>query len=543
MSARDLALAAYCAGALAGHVTVAQALTDRIVAAVERRTATAPEDSVWEAVERFYQARGFKPVWLREGGGVAASSVRELLRALANAGAAGLDPADYPTSAADALLRASADSDSAAALEITATYALLKYGIDVALGRVVPGAVDTMWSASTRRPDPVTLLGAAVDAPRFRWILASLGPMQRGASDLRTALATYRRIASRGGWPGVPSGPALRLGSSGPRVRALHQRLLVTGDLATLDSSDAFGQPTDSAVRRFQSRHGLDPDGIVGARTLSALNVSARARVRQLALNLERWRWLPRDLGPRYLMVNAAAYDLVLTDSGRIVDTYAVIVGRKDWPTPIVSAGLTVIVFNPRWNIPRSIALAEVLPAERRDSGYVARQRIHVLSDTTDHARELDPDSVDWRAVTDSTFALRLWMEPGPGNPLGRIRLAVPNRFNIALHDTPDTALFAEPARAFSHGCVRVAGVARLAATLARTLTDWPEDSVQAALVSPEERQLRLSRPVPVHFVYWTSWVDADGTVQFRPDEYGWDAELERAITARGRPEHPDADP
>ena len=503
----------------------------QVSAALERRAAAEPADSVWPAVRRFYEARQFAPAWL-DGAGVSPGA-RELRRTLARARSAGLDPADYSLASVDSLIALAGDSDDHSSLDVMATHTLFRYARDIIQGRVDPSRIDTMWSASARRPDPYVLAAAAMKAGRVGRALASLGPAQLPAIRLQTELVAYQGMADHGGWSRVPWGAALALGDSGARVRLLQRRLQVTADLPVIDSLGWFTPATDSAVRRFQMRHGLTPDGIVGRWTLAALNVSASARVRQLALNLERWRWLPRTLGRQYIMVNSATYALALVDSSGVQQRHDVIVGRRDWPTPIVSAALTEIVFNPRWNIPRSIAVAEVLPAEQRDSSYITRQHIHVLSDTTEQAREIRPDSVDWNGLTDSSFALRLWMEAGPGNPLGRVRLAVPNRFNVALHDTPDTALFAAPARSFSHGCVRVAGIDSLVSVLAQRLADWPADSVQAAFTAPTERRLVLSRTMPVHFVYWTAWVDDDGTVQFRPDAYGWDAELNRGLQAR----------
>jgi len=495
----------------------------QVAAALERLTTASP-DSPWGAIRRFYEGRGFEPVWTDSG------ALRDFRRILGDAPLRGLDPADYRL----ASVEAAGDPDTLASLDVNTTFVLFRYVRDLTLGRVEPDLVDTMWSASSRRPDPRTLVGSVMKGGHLDRALSALGPTQPGALEVEAALARYQRLADQGGWPAVRPGAALALGTSGPRVARLRARLYATGDLATADSLGRFDAGVDSAVRHFQARHGLQVDGIVGPLTLAQLDVPAGARARQLALNLERWRWLPSELGRRYLMVNSAAYELTLVDTGG-VDTFAVIVGRTDWPTPIVSAAVTEMLFNPRWNIPRSIALAEVIPAQVHDSTYMARQGIHVLSDTTDRARELDPDSVDWRAQTESTFALRLWMAPGPGNPLGRLRLGVPNRFNVALHDTPDTGLFAEPARTFSHGCVRVAGIARLATILVRDLGFWPADSIQATLAWPDERRVRLPRAIPVYFVYWTAWVDPDGTVQFRPDLYGWDAELERAIRERAR--------
>ena len=272
----------------------------------------------------------------------------------------------------------------------------------------------------------------------------------------------------------------------------------------------------------------------MGPATRAALNVPAQDRIRQLELNLERWRWMPRDLGPRYLMVNSAGFTIEVADSDRVELAGRVVAGRVDWPTPIVSTRLTDVTFSPRWNIPRSIAIQEVLPMARRDPDYLAREGIHVMSDTTDFGVELDSGTVAWDTIPDSSFALRLWQEAGPRNPLGRIRFTIPNRFGVALHDTRDPQLFGALARAFSHGCVRVADAERLAIYVLRDIPGWTPDWIRAAARSPAEWRVAVPDSIPAYLVYWTAWVERDGTVEFRPDLYGWDVELADAVE-RGR--------
>jgi murein L,D-transpeptidase YcbB/YkuD len=268
--------------------------------------------------------------------------------------------------------------------------------------------------------------------------------------------------------------------------------------------------------------------------TLAALNVPVTARIRQLELNLERWRWAPRDAAERYVSVNSADYTLEVVDSGRRALTSRIVAGRVDWPTPIVSGMLTEVTFNPRWSIPRSIAVKEILPILRRDAGYLRREGIHV-TDATDQATELDPTLISWDSVTAGSFAYRLWQEPGPRNPLGRIRFVIRNRFGVALHDTPYPQLFSGSARAFSHGCVRVEAAESLAVYLLRALSGWSADSVCAALAQGSERYMAVPDPIPVLIGYWTAWVGPDGTIEFRPDVYGWDAELGAALRRRER--------
>jgi murein L,D-transpeptidase YcbB/YkuD len=288
-----------------------------------------------------------------------------------------------------------------------------------------------------------------------------------------------------------------------------------------------------AAVRRFQARHGLAPDGVVGATTLAALNVSVAERTRRMALNLERWRWLPRALGPRYLMVNSTAFRLDVVEGGRVTLSRRVIVGRTDWPTPIVSARATGFAFSPVWNVPRDIAAQEILPRVRARRDYLARERIRVFAG----AVEVSPDTIDWSAVTESTFAFRFVQAPGRGNPLGGVKLLLSNPFNVSLHDTPLPELFDAPVRTFSHGCVRVEGVAELAAHLLPPDSLWPADSIAIAMADTAERVVGLPQAVPVYFAYWTAWVDEDGIVQFRDDVYGWDARLAKALHVGSLPQ------
>lgn len=518
-------------------------LQRRLARALESRRAPAAlasyagrNGSIWSLTRAFYARRDARPAWTSAAGDD--RQVRDLLGVLEQAGAHGLVAADYPLAVLRALLDApSASPDTLATLDLVATAAFFRFATDVAMGRVAPSSVDTVWAAAPRSLDLVERLGVALDSGRVRASLLELAPSQPGAARLREALARYRDIAARGGWPPVPAGPPLTLDAAGSRVEILRRRLAATGDLATAGGG-VFDRAVLEAVERVQSRYGLNVDGVVGAATLAALNVPVADRIRQLELNLERWRWLPPGLGDRYIAVNSAAFTLEVVEAGCTVLLTPVIAGRVDWPTPIASGTLTDVAFNPRWSIPRSIAVREVLPIVRRDPAYLVRQGIHVMSDVTEHAIELDPTSIHWAAVQAATFRYRLWQEPGPRNPLGRIRFGVSTRFGVKLHDTPNRASFALRSRVFSHGCVRVAGAQELAAHVLRRRPGWglsAEDSVAAALSQPVERRVEVPQPLPVYLTYWTAWVDEDGVTQFRPDVYGWDAKLARALRGLGR--------
>jgi murein L,D-transpeptidase YcbB/YkuD len=273
-------------------------------------------------------------------------------------------------------------------------------------------------------------------------------------------------------------------------------------------------------------------DALARYRALPAHDDSVATRMAQLELNLERWRWLSRARAARYVIVNAVAFELVLMEEGRPLMTARVVVGRDDWPTPIVSGVLTHAVLNPAWHVPRSIAVEEILPLIRRDPGYLKRVGMRVLRDSGGVALAVDAAAVDWTAVSDTAFPYRLVQQAGPANPLGRVKLVFANPFNVALHDTPAVQLFVVEPRAFSHGCVRVDRALDLAERLLVGDSAWTRERLERALDRGRERWVPLPAPVPVHIGYWTAWVDERGVAHFGPDVYEWDARLARALAS-----------
>lgn len=369
---------------------------------------------------------------------------------------------------------------------------------------------------------------------RLQWALAtdnleaawrSLVPTQPAYSRLRQALGRYRAIAANGGWPMLGDGPTLRLGDRGQRVVLLRSRLEITGDLrpGSSTSSALFGNTLEQAVRVFQRRHGLIADGIVDTKTRLALDVPARQRVHQLAMNMARWRQLPHDLGERHIRVNIPAFTLTVIEDGQMIMQMRIIVGKPSQPTPVFSHTVRYLMLNPYWNVPQSIATQEILPQVQQDRRYLDTHHMDVLNSWGDDAAEVEPSSIDWRTLQPHTFPYRFRQKPGPGNTLGQIKFMFPNKFNVYLHDTADKSLFTRSTRAFSHGCVRVARPVELAWYLLQNQPNWSFQRLLDTLKQSTPYAVRLPEPLPIHLVYETAWVEADGTVQFRNDLYGYD--------------------
>ena len=463
----------------------------------------------------FYARRSFRAAWSSEHG--PNRLVDDLVDALNRVDLEGLRPEDYHLSQIQASLdsvRSDAgdgrvtDPSRLAQLDLLLSDAFLLYGSHLLGGRVDPEALHLGWEANRRGADLGTVLEEALDSRKVARALQRLVPTQEGYRRLREALGRERAIAAQGGWPSD-----------------LRERLRLEGDLRDGDSLPV-------GVKRFQRRHGLEASGVVDSGTRAALNVSAAARADQLGLNLERWRWLPQDLGRRRIVVNIAEQMLKVIEDDEVVMNMRVVVGKALRRTPIFSDTIRYIVLNPNWHVPRTIAVEELIPKIRTDPSYLERFGMHLLTSGPD-AQEVDPSTIDWSTVTPDSFPYRLRQEPGRLNALGRIKFMFPNRYDIYLHDTPARGLFDQAQRDFSHGCIRVEKPLDLAEYLMKKAKGWNREKIDAALDEGTERTLYLSKPIPIHLLYWTAWADEDGTIQFRTDINGLDQALATALAKK----------
>jgi len=367
--------------------------------------------------------------------------------------------------------------------------------------------------------DRADLVAAASGAEDFRRFLAGLVPDDSAYGRLRGALDFYTALAGSGGWQSIPAGPALKPGMTHGQVGDLRRRLDVTRDLRAGDlQSPVFDAGLEIAVRRFQARNGLAVDGVVGRETRAALNVPADVRAAILSRNLCRYPELAAIQSGTAIVVNVPGAELRFFRDGKLRFSSRVIVGRPDWPTPIISDAISGVEVNPYWNIPPRIARLEVIPRIIKDPEYLRSRSIRVLSVGSESPRELDPATIDWTAARAGSLPIRLRQDPGPQNPMGQVKFQLGNPYHVFLHDTPARQLFERAKRSLSHGCVRVQDALQLAKLILEARSDTPPNGLEQALEGGAPVTIRLREPVPVHLVAISAWVDADGAVNFRSD-------------------------
>lgn len=336
---------------------------------------------------------------------------------------------------------------------------------------------------------------------------------------LSRAIDRYRDIVAAGGWPTLPDRITLRLGDSGTHIATLRRRLEISGDVRPGGDRYQFDSVLEAGVKRYQIRNGLEPTGIVYGITQRALNVPAETRLRQLELNLTRMQdWLPRALAPRVILMNSASFELQAIANGRVEVTSRTVAGKRATPTPVVSSAIRAINLLPYWHVPTSIARAALIPAIRKDPSYLYREHIRVFSSFG--GEEIDPAVVNWWGPEANRYVFR--QDPGPHNALGLLRFDMPNKHIVYLHDTPMQSLFRSFERAYSAGCVRTENYLEVAAWILAGEGGWTRQALEDAIAASQRKTIKISQPVPVHFIYLTAW-EENGTVQFRNDLYNLD--------------------
>ncbi|PZM16918.1 L,D-transpeptidase family protein [Rhizobium tubonense] len=361
-----------------------------------------------------------------------------------------------------------------------------------------------------------------------------LGP--DSVPNIQQAIAQYQSIASNGGWPQVtPGDTRLQLGVSDQSVQALRQRLAITGDLPReAGMSSSFDSYVDGAVKRFQARHGLPPDGVLGEFTIKALNIPVEVRLQQLNTNLVRLQTFPSDLGRRHVMVNIPATYVEAVQDGQVALRHEAIVGRLTRPTHIINSKIYEVILNPYWTAPRSIVEKDIVPIMRKDPTYLTKNNIR-LFDTK--GTEVPPDSIDWNAAKAPNLMFR--QDPGKNNAMASTKINFHNPNNEYMHDTPEQGLFNKLMRFDSSGCVRVQNVRDLAVWLLAETPEWPRQRVESVIATRVNTPIELPQEVPVYFAYISAWGAGNGVVQFRDDIYQLDGNAQLALDTTAGVEQP----
>lgn len=475
-----------------------------------------------EILKAFYKKTDMQSIWL------GTDRMPQLISRMRSAKLDGLNPRDYPIDKLEELygvLDRVVDKQSRAIIEAWFSAYFLQYASDLKLGRFKPSTIDPELHWKKKVINEFQALEALSKAQSIDAFFDGWQTQNPAYLVLKRILSQYYVIEKSGGWPTVSDGEVLKPGMTSSRVAEVRARLAVTDNpslLAENNKPEEYGSELLEAVKVFQKRHGLEKDGVIGKSTLMEMNVAVAQRIRQLVVSMERWRWMPEDYGTHFIGVNIARYKLLYVRDMRIEDEMRVVVGKPYHRTPVFSSEIKFLVLNPYWNVPRSIAINELLPKLKANPSSVSASGFEALRD----GRSFDPASIDWRQYSRQNFPFRLRQKPGPRNALGRIKFMFPNQFNVYLHDTPARTKFESASRAFSHGCVRVHRPIDLAVRVLSKTPGWDRARIQAVLASGKRMTVNLTEPLKIHIVYSTAWIGTDSKVHFGKDIYKRDKKL-----------------
>ncbi|MET0408204.1 MAG: L,D-transpeptidase family protein [Hyphomicrobium sp.] len=486
-----------------------------------------------QVLTQFYTSRMGSTLWVDRNG--LTSGAKNLIAALKDADSWGLRSADFniadPQQGADG----SYNLDDLTAFEARLSLAALEYARDARGGRINDPS-SQLGTYIDRKPlvlDRRTVIDSLAAAPDKGAYLASLNPQQEQFRRLRAKLLAMRASAKKADELKIPDGPNLKPGQSAPEIAILRKRLKVTTTPTKKDGTPAddtyYDNSLADAVKAYKESKGIRPaTPWITASLRRSLNSSNEVSETKLIANMEEWRWMPANLGDYYIIVNIPEFKFRVVSNGQVIHEERIVSGRPDAQSPIFSETMKTVVIQPRWNVPDSIKIKELLPGLRGGGNPLQRQGL-VLEY---NGRKVDPYNIDWSRTDIRNF--NVYQPPGGGNALGVVKFLFPNKHAVYLHDTPSKSLFNEPVRAFSHGCMRVRNPVTLAELILNKDKGWDAAKVQDLIKNgPEENEVGLDHPIPVHVTYFTAWVADDGQVQSFDDVYGHEKRINLALAGR----------
>jgi len=483
-----------------------------------------PIQRIRPALKAHYVDNGGTIYWVGTG------RMTPFIQRLQRAADDGLNPDDYPIEPLIAVRDAidPDDPQSAARAELYFSSFFVAYAADLKIGRVIPQKVDPRLFRSRKTIDVLRVLTDLNKQREPGKFLASFEPKNPQYQALKRMLKLYHAVDASGGWGTVDPGAMLKPGAKDPRVPQIRTLLQATGDYEWAKAPGdplVYDQQLVIAVQRFQGRHGLEAKGNIGNQTIQAMNVPASERVKQIMLNMERWRWMPDNLGDDHIIVNIAAFELQQVQEDTIVDRMKVVVGAPATQTPEFTGEMAYVEFNPTWTVPYSIATKEMLPRLKQNpSAYAADFEVFRNGKLTSWG------SIGWASYGPGNFPFTFRQKPGPKNALGKVKFMLPNKHDIYLHDTPSKDKFLQTSRAFSHGCIRLSRPIDFAYDITSRIQGWSKSRVNEVLAGEKTTRAMLPKKIPVHLMYGTAFRGDAGTIEFRPDVYGRDRKLYNAL-------------
>jgi L,D-transpeptidase YcbB len=467
-------------------------------------------------VQDFYKGKDYQLVWTSQ------IDIAIFLGALQCAADEGLNPDDYHLKPLQQYHQKTRNNQDQLFFELLLTDAFIHYASDMVYGKVNPVKVyPGEWGIYNKKVNLIELLDCAIQEKSITATIESLRPVYKGYNQLQHALLKFKSLNAKGGFAIVPQDSTIKPGMNDPRIALIRERLKIIENLTFEPVNDtcAYDSVLVDVVKQFQHHSGLIADGIIGKKTLAALNTPIEKYIQKITINMERYRWLPHQLGEAYISVNIPDFHADVMVADTLVMRMKTIVGRPERKTPVLSSELRYLIINPTWTVPPTILKEDALPAIRRNINYLKRNNLKVVNRG---GEEIDPYTLPWYKYNERNFPYQLVQEPGPSNSLGLIKFQFPNNHRVFLHDTNAHGLFAATNRALSSGCIRIEHPFVLANYLLST-TSWTNEKLNKVIASGKTQTITIPGQVSIHIFYFTAFVNEQNQIQFRNDMYGWD--------------------